>query len=97
MDQIGSNYIKLDQTRSNKNKLFQIKSNWIKKDKIGSSRIKSYELVQINSYLFLDIQLDEKIKIESNIIGRLIDLSKLGGPTPALSFALLSLIIENLA
>ena len=40
---IGPNWIKLDQTRSNKNKFVQIRSNWIKRDKIGSSRIKSYE------------------------------------------------------
>ena len=57
----GPNWIKLNQTRSNKNKSVQIRSNWIKRDKIGSSRIKSYETGSNQFLLFLAIQLDEKV------------------------------------
>ena len=63
LDQIGSNWIKLDQTRSNRNKLVQMRSNWIKREQVGSNHMK---LVHISSYLFLDIQSDEKIEIGSN-------------------------------
>ena len=80
-------FIKLVQTESNFFKLDQIWSNWIKLDQIGINRIK---LDQIGLNL---IKLDQ---IGSNLI----KLLKLGGgglsPTPTLSFAFTSLIIEKL-
>ena len=42
MDQIGSNWIKLDQTRSNRNKAAQIRSNWTKLDQKRPFLVQKY-------------------------------------------------------